>query len=379
MFLTQIKIPNRCTMKPKQFTREELYNLLWKEPLSRVAKKYGITDKILKKACMEMNIPLPDAGYWSKLKFGKVVVIPKLSENYSGKESVDISQISVGKSEMLSLTSPLKKLLNEIENDKRLNLKVPSVMTNPELSIAKAKEEWESKEYQYRTNGVYFCGRDCIDVKVSLKIYDRALRIMDTIIKALRGRGHEVQVSFKSTCAIVLKEKIGISIREKTKKDPERSSYYSNIPTGILAFRIGESYYMKEWKDGKIPLEKQISFLIATIEMKGIEQAEERKIRQKENAIENEKERIKKEYQQRKLHELENFKFLMKRAKRRFKAEMLREFIDDVELKAIEKNSVTNELKSWIKWARKKADWYDPFVEAYDKLLHGADRESLSF
>jgi hypothetical protein len=58
---------------------------------------------------------------------------------------------------------------------------------------------------------------------------------------------------------------------------------------------------------------------------------------------------------------------------------MLREFIDDVEHKAVEKNSVTNELGSWIKWARKKADWYDPFVEAYDELLHGADRERLSF
>jgi hypothetical protein len=299
-------------MKPKQFTREELYNLLWKEPLSRVVKKYGIRERILKKACMEMNIPLPDAGYWSKLRFGKVVVIPKLSENYSGIESVDISQISVGKAETLSLTSPLKNLLNEIEKDKRLNLKVPSVMTNPELSIAKAKEHWESKEYNKLVHGVYFCGRDCIDVKVSHKTYDRALRIMDTIIKALRGRGHEVRVSFKSTYAIVFEEKIEMSIREKTKKDPEIRSYYANIPTGILAFRIGESYTIKEWKDGKVPLEKQISFLIATIEMKGIEQAEERKIWQKENAIKNEKERIKKEYQQRKLQELENFKILLK-------------------------------------------------------------------
>jgi hypothetical protein len=241
------------------------------------------------------------------------------------------------------------------------------------------RDHWESKEFGHLVNGVYFCGWGCIDVKVSHNTYDRALRIMDTIIKALRGRGHDVQVSFKSTCAIVLKEKIGISIREKTKKDPGTSSYYANKPTGKLAFRIGESYYIKEWKDGKVPLEKQIPFFIAAIELKAMEQAEERKKWQEENAKRDEEERIKKEYQKRKLDELEKFKKVMKKAKRRYKAEMLREFIDDVEHRAIEKNKITNELKTWITWARKKADWYDPFVEAYDELLHGADRESLSF
>jgi len=28
---------------------------------------------------------------------------------------------------------------------------------------------------------------------------------------------------------------------------------------------------------------------------------------------------------------------------------------------------------------RKKADWYDPFAESYDELLHEVDKEELTF
>jgi hypothetical protein len=39
----------------------------------------------------------------------------------------------------------------------------------------------------------------------------------------------------------------------------------------------------------------------------------------------------------------------------------------------------SEELKNWLNWARKKADWYDPFTEAEDQLLCDADRNSLAF
>ena len=47
--------------------------------------------------------------------------------------------------------------------------------------------------------------------------------------------------------------------------------------------------------------------------------------------------------------------------------------------KAIANNTISEKLKKWIIWARKKADWYDPFIETEDKLLKNVDRESLTF
>lgn len=57
-------------MEKIEFTREELYELVWSEPLSRLARKYDISDTGIRKKCKKMNIPLPQNGYWSKIKFG---------------------------------------------------------------------------------------------------------------------------------------------------------------------------------------------------------------------------------------------------------------------------------------------------------------------
>ena len=59
-------------------TREELYKLIWKEPVTKVAEKMGVPAPILRKFCHRLNIPTPSSGYWSKLQFGKPVEIPPL-------------------------------------------------------------------------------------------------------------------------------------------------------------------------------------------------------------------------------------------------------------------------------------------------------------
>lgn len=61
------------------------------------------------------------------------------------------------------------------------------------------------------------------------------------------------------------------------------------------------------------------------------------------------------------------------------KTKNLRNYISEVEAKAIAGNALTEETKTWLIWARKKADWYDPFIEAEDELLNNADKETLTF
>ena len=56
-----------------EITREELYKLIWKEPVTKVAEKMSVPAPILRKYCNRLNIPTPSSGYWSKLQFGKPV------------------------------------------------------------------------------------------------------------------------------------------------------------------------------------------------------------------------------------------------------------------------------------------------------------------
>lgn len=50
-----------------EITRKELYELIWKEPVTKVAEKLGVPAPLLRKYCQQLNIPTPSSGYWSKL------------------------------------------------------------------------------------------------------------------------------------------------------------------------------------------------------------------------------------------------------------------------------------------------------------------------
>jgi hypothetical protein len=43
--------------------RNELYEQVWNEPVSRETPKYGISDVGLKKICRKDNVPTPPLGY----------------------------------------------------------------------------------------------------------------------------------------------------------------------------------------------------------------------------------------------------------------------------------------------------------------------------
>lgn len=53
------------------FTREELYQLVWSEPMIQLAKRFGLSDVGLAKACRRAAIPVPERGYWAKRQAGK--------------------------------------------------------------------------------------------------------------------------------------------------------------------------------------------------------------------------------------------------------------------------------------------------------------------
>lgn len=59
-------------------TREQLYALVWAEPVRTVAQQLGISDVALAKTCRKHDIPVPSRGYWAKLEAGKPVTQFKL-------------------------------------------------------------------------------------------------------------------------------------------------------------------------------------------------------------------------------------------------------------------------------------------------------------
>jgi hypothetical protein len=63
------------------FTRADLYALVWKEPMRTIAKRLGVSDVGLAKACRRHGVPAPERGHWAKLHAGKTVSQPPLPEH----------------------------------------------------------------------------------------------------------------------------------------------------------------------------------------------------------------------------------------------------------------------------------------------------------
>jgi hypothetical protein len=55
-------------------TREQLYELVWTQPLKALSTRFGVSDVTLKKCCAKSDIPTPDRGYWAKKEAGKRVI-----------------------------------------------------------------------------------------------------------------------------------------------------------------------------------------------------------------------------------------------------------------------------------------------------------------
>ena len=55
-------------------SRDELYRLVWSEPMTAVAAKFEVSSNYLARICDSLNVPCPGRGYWAKRAAGKAPV-----------------------------------------------------------------------------------------------------------------------------------------------------------------------------------------------------------------------------------------------------------------------------------------------------------------
>jgi len=67
-------------MNKVRSTRKELYDLVWSTSLLSLSRKYDVSDVGLRRICLELDIPLPKAGHWEKVKAGREFTILPLPE-----------------------------------------------------------------------------------------------------------------------------------------------------------------------------------------------------------------------------------------------------------------------------------------------------------
>jgi len=65
------KVEDGSAGNQRRLTREELYELVWKEPMLRIGERFGVSSSYMARVCTDLKVPRPPRGYWAQLEFGK--------------------------------------------------------------------------------------------------------------------------------------------------------------------------------------------------------------------------------------------------------------------------------------------------------------------
>jgi len=344
------------------FTREAIYELVWSKPLTSIAKEYNISDNGIRKICKKYEIPLPKVGHWQKVQHGKAHVKEKLTVSEKWKDAhIKLSDLyeEVSKNHY---PTRLSMLTREIEKQHPTLVIVPDRLTNPDPIISSVKPDLESNK-PTAWHGLKISvssSANLLSISVAKETIPRALRFMDAFIKLSKARGHQWEINHLDSNIIVNGEKYKVRCREKTNRQVYKTS--SNwesselVPNGILSLKP-DYQYDKEWKDGKIPLEQQLSKIMATFELR----AEDDKIQRAEREANwAERERLNA------IHKIE----LAKQQWEEKKIDLLKQYASQWNqsnqvaafIKALESNpqEKTDAVKDWIMWAKDRQKELNP-------------------
>lgn len=359
-------------------SRSELYEAVWSEPMTKLAGKYGVSDVALGKICRKHNIPLPGPGYWAKAAAGKQIVRPPLPE--AEQSEIWISPPDKAPRETRELRVELAHQLAIVPSE----LHAPQTITKPHQLTILSREFLKGKKPDMY--GLVHCRPpNGYWLAVSPLQVGRALRILDTLVKALQKAGFEIVTDKKEheLQVLILGEAIPFHMRESYAQipiPPEKrgkgyfSPAYEYLPKGVLSIQLPR--YLNEvkssWSDGKKPLEENLAavfegFLIAAVRYR--ERSEEFAARHAEFQ---ERERIRAETEAEFAREQKQREVLMKEAQQWVVSQQVRDYISHIEaLLTSGGTEIPRPALQWLTDARTRAEQLDPTESRLRTLADG--------
>lgn len=254
-----------------------------------------------------------------------------MPESFEGTHEIVLTEKAFDDVKTSDTSINIKK--NGIDDD---FFKVRDKLSKPDILVINTKEYFDSgQSFYWRHNHRFPEREDVLDIDTTRSTFNRALRIMDTIIKILRGRGHEIGIKYGKTHAIIYDQEIEIKLREKHRvvDEPKKNGWNSRTleATGILSFLIEPNgYFQKVINDGQDKLENKIKSIILKLEYFGAYRRDEHVKNQEWHKQWEEKQRIERELKEKKDKEISDFKTIFQRAFRYHQSEILRNYVSSI-------------------------------------------------
>lgn len=365
------------------FTRRQIYDLIWSKPLNKVAAELGLSDQGLAKACRRCDVPVPPLGYWQKLAHGKQVLRPALDsdqfdEGYLVKISVGARSRPIPPQASRPPTA-LRDIPCEAE---------PIKATPPHPILKEIRKAFDRVK---KPDDFAHISVSPFKIRAAPTESERVLALVSKIFGAALAEGWEIKGSANDGWELLASgEKIEIAITENTKRTPhtptvaeirEQQRYswtkipeFDYSPSGELKLTISSGSYLglrTNWSDGKrqkleavLPgFIEGISIVGAALYIRRLEREEQE--RQWELQRQREAER-------RRLEEIQRTRLAVfkEQAKKHHEAEVLRAYVDGVK-RSLDKipEADVPKVQMWIEWAEKSIEDLDPLCHGLPVLM----------
>jgi hypothetical protein len=370
---------------PQRFTRAELYEQVWTEPMATLGPKFGLSDTGLRKVCAKYHIPTPPRGYWAKVAVGQRIKRPPLLQLPAAMRGSEETVIAFKQSPRPAPTD-FDRVVEEdntpagirrrFEAAPENRIVVSDMLERPHALVASSvvllRKAKVDEDLRLRTRGM-----KCVALKVSLSAVDGALRLYDALFKALEARGHRVELVTKdgetTTIVHVDGDKVGIEIQEhvtRTEVPPltPPTGWYAKryvwAASGRLTLMLTDSYLSvrSKWSDGA---RKQLHEMLNDVVVGIVQAADAMKARR--DAFERaERERLaveakRREDEERVRRERSRVRALQHDVRCLQQSLAVRDYV--AAMRAAADAAVLppdHELFAWLAWAERHADLFDP-------------------
>jgi hypothetical protein len=379
-----------------ELTREELYDLVWAEPIMKLARQYGLSDRGLAKICDRMGIPVPGRGYWAKVQSGKSPPQPKLPKIKAGQQSrVVLSKHEKHHEEGQEYDAVTALVESETLPENQIT--VPEELTDPHpvvLKTAKSLRGASANDHGL----VKPRARRCLDVHIGKQSIERASRILDALVRAMEER--DIALVFdeeegQSARLVVDGEMIGFSLEEKVRRERyqptgaeqkklEKDSWYRYqlpddkfFPSGDLSLKLHIGYWGRgcraTWSDGKKQrVEGCLNKFIAATHKAATAKKTDRIERERQKREWAEQERRREILRRQIEREQGRLDTLNEQARAWQEAQQLRVYVQAVRNAGFyAQRSITGgqDIDEWCAWALEQASRLDPTMTSPPSIL----------
>jgi len=168
--------------------REALYEEVWRDPMTIAAPRYGLSDVGLVKICKKLRIPVPGRGYWAKLQAGRPTCQPPLPALPPGTPTPH------GPRPLSEKEAALRTRVHDAVAQVRKGrppMNIPTELEDPLPLVLATAERLKRRDGWDHPEGVRSAPKEVLDIQTTIGSLDRALRLMNTLLKALEPNGFE--------------------------------------------------------------------------------------------------------------------------------------------------------------------------------------------